>query len=46
MDFLRVGANDSRWCAPVFDLLRAGQLRAPSLHTEALSPHALVEPIP
>jgi hypothetical protein len=32
--------------AAVFDLLRTGQLRAPSLHTEALSPHTLVEPIP
>jgi hypothetical protein len=32
--------------AAVFDLLRTGQLRAPSLHTQALSPHTLVEPIP
>jgi len=31
--------------AAVFDLLRTGQLRAPSLHTQALSPHTLVEAI-
>jgi hypothetical protein len=32
--------------AAVFELLRTGQLRAPSLHTQALSLHTLVEPIP
>ena len=32
--------------AAVFDLLRTGQLRAPSLHTHALSLHTLVEPNP
>ena len=30
----------------IFDLLRTGQLMAPSLHTQALSLHTLVEPTP
>ena len=32
--------------ATIFDLLRTGQLRATSLHTQALSLHTLVEPAP
>jgi hypothetical protein len=32
--------------AGVFDLLRTGRLRAPSLHTKPLSLHSLVEPAP
>ena len=30
----------------IFDLLRTGQLMAPSLHTQALSLHTIVEPTP
>jgi hypothetical protein len=30
----------------IFELLRTGQLVAPSLHTQALSLHTLVEPTP
>ena len=30
----------------IFELLRTGQLMAPSLHTQALSLHTLVEPTP
>ncbi|MFY7916997.1 MAG: hypothetical protein ACOVPA_20285 [Rubrivivax sp.] len=30
----------------IFELLRTGQLMAPSLHTQALSLHTLLEPVP
>ena len=30
----------------IFELLRTGQLMAPSLHTQALSLHTLLEPAP